>query len=208
MLFQSRRFIEYFPPFALIFAAFAWSPLLEAESGDTRSTAWISRLRASLPGAGRASLRQLVNVGILLLFLVPGVFLTLRAAQASIKTSRPYTLFEGASTWLKENTPPGSRVFQTDWDDFPRLFYFNTHNTYLVGLDPTYMQLYNPALYDLWVDVTKGDVERPSEVIYNRFGARYVVSDLSHRDFIRQAERDTGLEDVYRDNEAVIFALK
>jgi hypothetical protein len=29
MLFQSRRFIEYFPPFALIFAAFAWSPLIQ-----------------------------------------------------------------------------------------------------------------------------------------------------------------------------------
>ena len=29
MLFQSRRFIEYFPPFALVFAAFAWTPVLE-----------------------------------------------------------------------------------------------------------------------------------------------------------------------------------
>ncbi len=28
MLFQARRFVEYFPPFALIFAAFAWAPLL------------------------------------------------------------------------------------------------------------------------------------------------------------------------------------
>lgn len=27
MLFQARRFVEYFPPFALIFAAFAWAPL-------------------------------------------------------------------------------------------------------------------------------------------------------------------------------------
>jgi hypothetical protein len=30
MLFQSRRFIEYFPPFALIFAAFAWSPVIDS----------------------------------------------------------------------------------------------------------------------------------------------------------------------------------
>src|SRR5687768_15111458 len=28
MLFQARRFVEYFPPFTLIFAAFAWAPLL------------------------------------------------------------------------------------------------------------------------------------------------------------------------------------
>src|SRR5512134_3758220 len=29
MLFQARRFVEYFPPFALIFAAFTWAPLFE-----------------------------------------------------------------------------------------------------------------------------------------------------------------------------------
>jgi len=218
MLFQSRRFIEYFPPFALIFAAFAWSPLIEAESGEARSgakrTALGTSLRAFLPGASRASprqlasLRQLVSLGLLIVFLIPGVFLTLRAAQATIETSKPYTLFEGASNWLQANTPVGSRVFQTDWDDFPRLFYFNTHNTYLVGLDPTYMQLYNAPLYDLWVKITKGDVERPSKMIYDRFGARYVVSDLNHGGFIRQAERDPGLDEVYRDKEAVIFALK
>src|SRR5215211_6404698 len=30
MLFQARRFVEYFPPFALIFAAFAWAPLMNS----------------------------------------------------------------------------------------------------------------------------------------------------------------------------------
>ena len=30
MLFQARRFVEYFPPLALIFAAFAWAPLFTA----------------------------------------------------------------------------------------------------------------------------------------------------------------------------------
>jgi hypothetical protein len=204
MLFQSRRFIEYFPPFALIFAAFAWNPLLVGETGDPEGFALSSRLRLFLP---QTSWRKMIGAGILFIFLTPGVFLTLRDAQASIKTSKSYTLFEGASNWLKANTPAGSRVFQTDWDDFPRLFYYNTHNTYLVGLDPTYMQLYNGQLYDLWVDITKGEVERPSEVIYNRFGARYVVSDLNHRDFIRKAESDPGLREVYRDKEAVIFAL-
>ena len=208
MLFQSRRFIEYFPPFALIFAAFAWSPLLEANNGEARRITLGPRLRLFLPWVNGASLRKLVSLGILILFLIPGTFLTLQRAQASIKTSKPYTLFEGASAWLQANTPPGSRLFQTDWDDFPRLFYFNTRNTYLVGLDPTYMQIYSAPLYDLWVKITQGDVQRPSEAIYNRFGARYVVSDLNHGGFIRQAERDPGLDEVYRDKEAVIFALK
>jgi hypothetical protein len=37
LLFQSRRFIEYFPPFALVFAAFAWTPLLAAWKGSNQS---------------------------------------------------------------------------------------------------------------------------------------------------------------------------
>ena len=32
MLFQARRFVEYFPPFALIFCAFAFSPLFKGIS--------------------------------------------------------------------------------------------------------------------------------------------------------------------------------
>jgi hypothetical protein len=205
MLFQSRRFIEYFPPFALIFAAFAWSPLLDDESAEAKS--FIFGWKPGILPMG-TYWRQAIGTVILLVFLIPGVYLTLRAAQASIKSSKSYTLFEGTSTWLKGNTPAGSRVFQTDWDDFPRLFFYNTHNTYLVGLDPTYMQLYNGPLFDLWVKITQGDVERPSEAIYNRFGARFVVSDLNHRDFIRRAESDPGLQEVYRDKEAVVYALK
>ena len=37
MLFQARRFVEYFPPFALIFAAFAWAPFFEQEPSSAGS---------------------------------------------------------------------------------------------------------------------------------------------------------------------------
>jgi hypothetical protein len=66
---------------------------------------------------------------------------------------------------LAAKTPEGSRVFQTDWDDFPRLFYYITHNTYLIGLDPTFMALYDADLYERWVGITWGDVERSSAAI-------------------------------------------
>ena len=84
---------------------------------------------------------------------------TLPAAHARVETLKPYDLYAGASNWLEQNTAEGELVFQTDWDDFPRLFYYNTHNTYLIGLDPTYLQLYDAELYNLWVDITQGDVE-------------------------------------------------
>ena len=120
---------------------------------------------------------------------------------------KPYDLYAGGARWLAQNTPEGELVFQTDWDDFPRLFFYNTHNTYLIGLDPTYMQLYDPELYDQWVDLTQGKVQQPSRIIRSRFGSSYAISDLAHAEFIFQAENDPGLREVYRDDEAVIFQV-
>jgi hypothetical protein len=128
-------------------------------------------------------------------------------ARAAISSSKPYSLYAGASQWLAENSPAGVRVFQTDWDDFPRLFYYNTHNTYLVGLDPTYLQLYDPELYDEWVQITQGKVELPAQMILDTFGARYVHTDLQHGNFLRVAKADPGLREVYRDSQAVLFEV-
>jgi hypothetical protein len=128
-------------------------------------------------------------------------------AKDSLNSSKPYQLYSGASAWLQANTPPGERVFQTDWDDFPRLFYYNTYNTYLVGLDPTYMQLYDADLYDRWVEITRGRVSNPSAAIAAEFGSRYILTDLLHEDFIRQAEEDPGLVEVYRDEDAIVYQV-
>lgn len=198
MLFQARRFVEYFPPFALIFAAFAWTPLFTPEPATVVSASsprFLPRLRAYAP------------VVMLSLGVLSSITTSISPARAAIDRSKPYGLYANASTWLASNTPAGSRVFQTDWDDFPRLFYYNTHNTYLVGLDPTYLQLYDAKLYDLWVDVTRGEVDTPSEIIATTFDSRFIHTDLNHKGFLQTAAADPGLKEVYRDDQAVIFEV-
>jgi hypothetical protein len=188
MLFKSRRFVEYFPAFALLFCAVAWAPLLDRWSR--------SHLR----------LGRVLPV-ILTLGLIPAIWGNVQATRTDLQESKPYQQYAAASVWLAANTPPGSRVFQTDWDDFTRLFYYNTHNTYTVGLDPTYLQLSDPDLYDLWVDITRGRIERPARTIDETFGARVIITDLKHESFIREAEADPYLEEVYRDEFAAIFQV-
>lgn len=200
MLFQARRFVEYFPPFALIFAAFAWAPVLDAKPDLVQSTV-TPRLQFVTP------LLNYLPMILLLLAVVLGMVRSVAPARAAVDSSKPYGLYANASLWLEKNTPAGSRVFQTDWDDFPRLFYYNTHNTYLIGLDPTYLQLYDADLYDLWVDITKGDVEQPSQIIATTFDSHYIHTDLNHGDFLRVAAKDPGLKEVYRDDQAVIFEV-
>jgi hypothetical protein len=206
MLFQARRFVEYFPPFALIFAAFAWAPLLADLKPDDQTQGVPDPPQLISASPLKVFLANLPVI-MLALFVAGSAFKSIPATQKSIQGSKRYDLYANASKWLEQNTPAGSRVFQTDWDDFPRLFFYNTHNTYLVGLDPTYMQLYNPKLYDLWVRITRGDAEKPSRYIAASFGARYIHTDLDHRAFLDQAAKDPGLKEVYRDNQAVIFEV-
>lgn len=214
MLFQSRRFIEYFPPFSLVFAAFAWAPLIQKESQkeqelDMNTSRLHTNKKKSLFSSTRLSSWILGHLPALVLtvMLVPGAWITLDAARSSLRASKPYDTYAAASAWLATNTPPGERVFQTDWDDFPRLFYYNTHNTYLIGLDPTYMLIYDPDLYDLWVDVTQGLVDQPSTAIREDFGAAYIMSDLRHKAFMEQAAQDPGMQEVFRDEDAVLYQL-
>ncbi|MCQ3979442.1 MAG: hypothetical protein DPW09_38985 [Anaerolineae bacterium] len=212
MLFKSRRFVEYFPPFVLIFTALAWTPLIQTWLNGKdwqanlnlpldRAIANLSMLR---PGQGWR--RRILAAGMLAV-LLPALWFSVQATRESMQNAKPYQRYAEASAWLRDNTPAGSRVFQTDWDDFPRLFFYNTHNTYTIGLDPTYMQLYDADLYDLWVDITRGKVETPAQTIAETFKARYIITDLDHKGFLRQAKADPRLVEVYRDKYAAVFQV-
>lgn len=192
MLLQARRFVEYFPAFALLFAALAISPLIHSWQPDSRR---LRRLRAPALLAAAA-----------LVLLLAGAW-TLPRAVDELRESRPAERYGPAARYLEQVSPPGARVFQTDWDDFPWLFFHNTHNTYLIGLDPTYMQQYNPDLYDTWVAISRGEVEQPSELIGGAFGSQYVFSDTNHDDFLQAAAQDPGLREIFRDANSVVFAV-
>lgn len=193
MLFQSRRFVEYFPAFALIFAALSISPVL-AE--------WEEWLRGKRP-----FLRYLIPLTFFVLLLVP-LQRNLVDARASLADAKPADRYAAAALWLRQEAPAGSKIFQTDWDDFTRLFFYNTDVIYTAGLDPTYQELYDADLFEQWVDISKGRVENPSEKIQELFDGDYVFSDLNHTKFIEQAEADPHLREIYRDEDAVIYAVK
>lgn len=193
LLIRSRRFIEYQPAFAVLFCAFAWSHQLPRVMRD--------RCRRLPRRATLVALTAALVVGAMLLrFSVP-------SAQGSARTSRPHDFYAGAARWLVSNTPLGSRVFTTDWDDFPLIFFQDAHNTYLIGLDPTYMYQYDPNLYLLWRAITRGQREAPGALIQDVFGSRYLLTDLAHEAFIEVAARDPRLRRVYRDGTSEVYEV-
>ncbi len=188
MLFQSRRFIEYFPPFVLIFSALATTPIVHQWQKALSKRVW------------------LVPLGLVILLSFP-LFDTFNRARESIGRSQDVTKYAAAARWLDDHESQTVHVFQTDWDDFTRLFFHNTNATYTLGLDPTYMELYDPDLYELWVDITRGRIEQPGQIIAERFGGEYVFTDLKHDNFLERAAADPNLIEIYRDRDAVIFEV-
>jgi len=202
MVFLSRRFIEYFPPFALIFTAFAWAPILQRRiDQEGPQNAEISKAFSARPR--RKVLLAFLSGAV----LITGLFVNLRASRESIGDSKPAYRYGGASAWLAANTPVGSMVFQTDWDDFPRLYFFNSHNAYTIGLDPTYMQIYDAELYEHWTELTQGRSDDLSAAVLETFGARFVITDLAHNNFLNAARDDPEMTETYRDEYAAIFEI-
>jgi hypothetical protein len=267
--FRSRRWVEYWPPFAILFAAFSLQPLLEgvrarfavrlpgdvmddlepfldrhephAEvESERRKNFWTELEVAGLgillglmsyfilkqivyPKTGSPRLQVILNLldiaavaaGLMIfcgyIFWRQSVMKTFAvAAVAAMVIILNFNIhetgkeiagdagpdrYEASMAWIRENVPQGEMVFNTDWDDFPKMFYYDTRHTYVSGLDPTYLldrdnQLKrDPSLAELFKKITLGEENDPAPLIRDKFGARYVFSDNEevHENFIGKA---------------------
>src|SRR5207253_5563688 len=108
-----------------------------------------------------------------------------------------------ATDWAKQNIPEGERIFNCNWDDFPKLFFFDTKHAYVFGLDPNYLYSENPDLYKLLNDITSGKQENAAQEIREKFGARYVFADAKENDDMIAKMLESGWAEIaYEDNEA------
>lgn len=194
LTFKSRRFIEYWPVFAVLFAAFAMRPHLDRWTLDVIPAGWARR---SVAAAGV----------VLTLAIFAGLVQNVKVTRSTVSGETNPNAYVGGTDWLKANTPEGSLVFNTDWDDFPMLFHHDTHNVYTSGLDPTYLLYANPELSRLYVDITLGKQDDPAPLIRDRFGAKWAFTDSGHRDFIRKATENGQMRIVYEDEDCVVLEV-
>ncbi|HEX7294271.1 MAG TPA: hypothetical protein VF251_00880, partial [Pyrinomonadaceae bacterium] len=211
-----KRIAEYWPPFAVMFAAFSLQPWLEG----TRSilTRLPSDILAELePFLDRAAppprpeyygLVRTVIAGAIACVIAAVLYFNLKATIKEIGASEPHNFYEAGAKWLRANVPPQEIVFNTDWDDFPRLFYFDESHYYVSGLDPSYLYDRDPVLSRLYERITLGKEDDPAPLIRDRFGARYVFTDNNHHDFVAVANASGWFEIVYEDEHCMIFQIR
>ena len=214
-----RRIAEYWPPFAVIFAAFALQPWLQgARSAFTQLPIdmldelqpFLDRheFAASAKEDERKELWRTISAAVVAVLLSFVLFLNLRATVGDIASTEGRDYYKAGAEWIRSNVPPGQIVFNTDWDDFPRLFYYDPTHNYVSGLDPTYLYDRDPALSRLYDRITLGDEEDPGPFIRDRFGASYVFTDNSHDKFYDSAIESGWFEVVYEDHDCTVLHIR
>ncbi len=229
--FRSKRFAEYFPPFAILFAAFSLQafriphalqlpehfkrdiePYLDAEIRSDQQDRHHS-----------AKLAAVTVLGVLLtLWFVfnikgfhwlgvdqEGLAETIAANDSDERYRRTMAWATGVDSTGKDNIPAGERIFNCNWDDFPKLFFLDTKHTYVYGLDPNYLFSENPDLYKLLLDITNGKVDDAAPMIREKFGANYVFADAKeNEDMFAKLLVSGWVEMVYEDDEARILKIR
>ena len=95
----------------------------------------------------------------------------------------------GAAQAIQREVPPGEAVFHASWAVFTQLFFLAPTHDYVVGLDPTFFAVHDPALYRRYELLRTGRDEqgqpltRPERIIREEFGMAFalVLPAVEHR---------------------------
>lgn len=195
VFFKSRRFVEYFPVFMIVFGASAIHDFV----ADPDS--WWPRLRDAL-GRKIYVLQALLTVGLVAF----GAHNNWRASREAAQNAWPWRL-AGAAKWLEEHTPEESQVYNAEWDVFPELIFHNHHNSWTLGLDPNFTYFLDPRLYYISDRLGRGQLAEAGRWIKEDFGSDYAVATT--RSGLKTAARfaNSGLEQVYEDEHAMVWKV-
>jgi hypothetical protein len=215
-----KRFAEYFPPFAILFAAFTLEQFWRGRAVFTHLPDDVLEdlqpfLDREAP-TGVAKERKhdetwrIAKIAVVAVALAAVFGANVYYTAGDIAKSDARNFYARGAAWMRTNIPAGELVFNTDWDDFPRLFYFDPTHVYVSGLDPTYLLDKNAELSKLYDRITLGDEDDPGPLIRDRFGARWVFSDNSddHVSFYDTALRSGWFDQVYKDDDCTILRIR
>lgn len=214
-----KRIAEYWPPFAVMFSAFALQPwFVGTRDALTRlPTDLLDELQPyfdrnerepSVQQDERREVWRTVAAAVVAIVLGVVLWFNLSHTIDDIAASEPHDYYMQGAEWMRANVPSPQIIFHTDWDDFPRLFYFDPTHNYVSGLDPTYLFDQDPKLSRLYERITLGEEEDPGPLIRERFGARYVFTDNRHDNFFNNAIESGWFDIVYEDTDCTILRIR
>lgn len=199
---KSRRYVEYLIPFLTVSSAFIITYSLKDN--------FVRDIYFLFHKFYKNKKIAFFCLAIFLIFIFSAItFREVERTKQELSFGSDLTLYKNSSEYLQKNSSKGDIIFHADWDDFPSLFYYNNHNYYIVGLDPTFMYKYDKQLYNEYAQITTGqDGYNLYEKIKYGFGASFVFFDKEHIALKNNLELDSRFILVYQDEEAEIYEIK
>ena len=223
---RSIRFMEYWPPFAVLFAAFALQAVWDSECRSPHLLRQAGENLHSVPaglddveepkGKRNGGPRRTQDVIAIALVLAILSFYSLCTTRAIIDhvTVGPEHYRAGAE-WLRNNVPRGTLIYDVNWSDFPKLFFYDASHNYVSGLDSLYLLDQHPELAQLNERLSRREEEDPAAAIRSLFGASnpagvsYIfVGDRPappSPEWLRYIMKTGKFQTVYEDNECMIL---
>lgn len=164
---SSQRFVEFFAPLAAL--------TVTTQIFSKKELITLNLLKELL----KTYWHFATSVLILLMVVCYSFFTNITHAGKELLYSQDASLYEKAIKDIQNQSPKNALIFNTQWDQFPQLFYWNQKNYYVVGLDPLFMYEYDEALYWKWRKITDEDSSAWNRdtvylTIKNDFGAKYI----------------------------------
>jgi hypothetical protein len=135
------------------------------------------------------------------------LFSAITMRSAVLATEPPPNRLAPALAALSLQAEPGDIVYHFSWNDFPELVFHGPRFRYIAGLDPHFLALYDPELWDLYSKIERGWGRNPSEPIANRFGARWAILVLPQEGAEEMLGGDPGLRVIHQDPHAIVYRV-
>ena len=124
-----------------------------------------------------------------------------------VATEAPPDRFAAAAEFLRAEASPGEVIYHFSWADFPELVWHAPEFRYIVGLDPHFLQLESPGLWDRYADLAVCAYANPSKPIRTLFGARWALVSLPWRGAEACMMQDPNMKLVFRSEGALVYRL-
>jgi len=192
---KSSRFVEYSVPFSILFLGCFFR-----DFAQQRQTEILARIKPPIS--------YLIAIGIVIISYSQMMIWENNVS----KNSFDYKRYLYASQWLKENTEEMETIYNVSWSDFPQLFYWNTYNSYICGLDPNFIVEYDSKIAQVYFDIMRCRITQPGYYIYKYFSSSYAIVSKSPKltnfsQFIHVADNDKTMKRIYEDDNSIIYKI-
>jgi hypothetical protein len=117
-------------------------------------------------------LRKALFIGLIVILLGADSLYNLNAARLRITdVTKGPNYYQAGAAWLLANVPPGSLIFDVNWGDFPKLFFYDTKHSYVGGLDSVYLRDQHSEIARLDDRLSSGEEQDPAAAIRSLFAA-------------------------------------